>query len=905
MADFVAVIRRAVDGLANNTPEMRIRVYEKARGAVQRQLENMKPRPTDDMLRRQMEKLEAAIREVEAEHAEALPPLEEPAPVAAAAFVPQPAMAPVVPAQPYAAPEPAYVEPEPEADQSVTQPAHAEEEVAPSFAEPEEHMSRSVEPAPAEPIYADPAYAEPVYAEPAYAESTDVEPAHGEPAYPEPADEAPAASSFPASAYQDEVRHDAPVWAEPDPTASERVEDRDRPVVEPAYDSADHDWHDAGPAVSAGQHQPDDHLTAPFGAAAHFAGPDGRDTPFGQPPATVSGDPFADDEPAYRQQDRDDAAFDPALTVPERPEPPYPAYEAPARPRSLATPVWPDAPSTAPSIAADPFEVEQAPERHDDLRGDQAGSGASWDAQPVAAADDERAAADPYPSAHEAAWPQAQGWTTGDDRWPQAQAPDTAASTEQDAHQARFDDREAADLFDAHFDEPARVEAKAEMPAVSDLPDYRDAETAAPSAAEHDPLATYLQPVAKPAKTESQPAQAAGAAAAGDPWNDLEQLIGYDRNGAAKAGRGADTPPDEEELARMTMPARPYRVQAKPKRSYGKILLAVVGLALLAGGGFAVWKNRAALDEVIDNVAGDALQPPVETAKAPAAGEGTAAPAAPAATNGAAQAPAAGSPAPDNAGPTKFTQRLLANGTEVDEGPGGPSVGAPGQSIAEATAPAAGDAATTAATPPAPAPAPSAGAAAQPAAPAAASGEKIFLYEEKIGQSSLTSIAGTVTWSLQSEAGDDGKPQPVVQGRITVPERGMTALITFKRNTDASLPASHLVEFVFSLPPNFEGGSIESVQRISMKQSEQDRGDPLVAVPAKITPDFHMIALNDFPDARARNMELLKSRNWMDVPIIYGTGRRALLTLQKGPEGIKAFDEAIKEWAALSPPQGQ
>ncbi|EJZ17621.1 hypothetical protein RCCGEPOP_29804, partial [Rhizobium sp. Pop5] len=73
MADFIAVIRRAVDGLAENTPEMRVKVYDRARGAVQRQLENMKPRPPEAMLQRQLEKLEAAIREVEGEHSEALP----------------------------------------------------------------------------------------------------------------------------------------------------------------------------------------------------------------------------------------------------------------------------------------------------------------------------------------------------------------------------------------------------------------------------------------------------------------------------------------------------------------------------------------------------------------------------------------------------------------------------------------------------------------------------------------------------------------------------------------------------------------------------------------------------------------------------------------------------------------
>ena len=76
MADFVAVIRRAVDGLTDNNPEMRVKVYDKARGAVRRQLEAMNPRPPEEMLQRQLDKLESAIVEVEAEHSEALPPAE-------------------------------------------------------------------------------------------------------------------------------------------------------------------------------------------------------------------------------------------------------------------------------------------------------------------------------------------------------------------------------------------------------------------------------------------------------------------------------------------------------------------------------------------------------------------------------------------------------------------------------------------------------------------------------------------------------------------------------------------------------------------------------------------------------------------------------------------------------------
>src|SRR6478736_6623897 len=134
MADFVAVIRRAVDGLSENTPEMRVKVYERARGAVQRQLENMKPRPPEAMLQRQLEKLEAAIREVEAEHAEAV--LVDDAALAAE---------PEVEASAEAANEPNAAVPEPVASEVVVdEPAHetpvheeqmAAEEPAPAYEE--------------------------------------------------------------------------------------------------------------------------------------------------------------------------------------------------------------------------------------------------------------------------------------------------------------------------------------------------------------------------------------------------------------------------------------------------------------------------------------------------------------------------------------------------------------------------------------------------------------------------------------------------------------------------------------------------------------------------------------------------------------------------------------------------
>jgi len=179
----------------------------------------------------------------------------------------------------------------------------------------------------------------------------------------------------------------------------------------------------------------------------------------------------------------------------------------------------------------------------------------------------------------------------------------------------------------------------------------------------------------------------------------------------------------------------------------------------------------------------------------------------------------------------------------------------------------------------------------------------MFLYEERLGQSAPTAIEGNVVWSVKEESpGADARPEPTIQAQISVPDRGLTAIMTIKRNADRSLPASHVIEIVFSLPENFEGGAIESVQRVAMKRNEQDRGDPLIGVAAKITDDFHMIALNDFPEATATNLELLRNRTWLDIPLTYRNGRRALLTLEKGTTGTEAFTKALQAWSLAAKP---
>ncbi|RVM82103.1 hypothetical protein CN117_20170, partial [Sinorhizobium meliloti] len=354
------------------------------------------------------------------------------------------------------------------------------------------------------------------------------------------------------------------------------------------------------------------------------------------------------------------------------------------------------------------------------------------------------------------------------------------------------------------------------------------------------------------------------------------------------------------------VPARPtsYRTTPKPSRfSIKRLSIGAAVVLLLGAGGYAYWQNREAGNAWLTGMVAKLM--PGDPAEAPA-------PATPGSEAEPANRPAEQSGIEENAAPsdaasTKFTQRLLADGTEMDEGPAvanetaasqeGKSVAARTHAVEPPNANAGVQQAAADQTA-SPVPGQAASEAAQPEV-SVADGEKMFLYEERLGQSSPTAIPGTVAWSIKEESpGGDAKPEPAIQAQITVPDRGLTALMTIKRNADPSLPASHVIEFVFSLPESFEGGAIDGVQRVSMKRTEQDRGDPLIAVPAKITDDFHMIALNDFAEAVSNNTELLRSRSWIDIPITYRNGRRALLTLEKGQGGADAFNKALQAWGS-------
>jgi len=135
-----------------------------------------------------------------------------------------------------------------------------------------------------------------------------------------------------------------------------------------------------------------------------------------------------------------------------------------------------------------------------------------------------------------------------------------------------------------------------------------------------------------------------------------------------------------------------------------------------------------------------------------------------------------------------------------------------------------------------------------------------------------------------------------VRADLEIPERRITMTFSLRRNSDQALPASHTIEVTFNLPADFPFGGIANVPGILMTQAEQTRGAPLAGLAVKVTSGFFLVGLSAVEADMQRNLQLLKERAWFDVPIVYNNGRRAILALEKGTPGERAFEEAFRAW---------
>ncbi len=182
----------------------------------------------------------------------------------------------------------------------------------------------------------------------------------------------------------------------------------------------------------------------------------------------------------------------------------------------------------------------------------------------------------------------------------------------------------------------------------------------------------------------------------------------------------------------------------------------------------------------------------------------------------------------------------------------------------------------------------------QPVAPVA---QRVVLYDEDPSDPKGKQYVGSVVWRTEPiKASGNAKGDIAVRADIDIPDRKFKMTMSFRRNTNSSLPASHTAELTFILPPDFSGGGVANVPGILMKSNEQARGTPLAGLAVKVTDGFFLVGLSNVDADRARNIQLLKERSWFDVPLVYANQRRAIIAIEKGAPGERAFNDAFAQW---------
>lgn len=202
---------------------------------------------------------------------------------------------------------------------------------------------------------------------------------------------------------------------------------------------------------------------------------------------------------------------------------------------------------------------------------------------------------------------------------------------------------------------------------------------------------------------------------------------------------------------------------------------------------------------------------------------------------------------------------------------------------------------------PSPAPAPAAPAAQSPAAgealPVAQRAALLIQAPTPDDPKAIATYVGTVVWRLDTVSPGPGQPVALaVRAEIDVPDAKFKGSMLFQKNADATLPASHTIELRFSPGPGSPIGDVRQIDTPQLREEDSPSGESLSGIPAPITANYFLVGLTKGDPAEARNIDLIRTRAWFDVPMLLANGKIAKITFEKGVSGAKALNDALASW---------
>jgi hypothetical protein len=175
-----------------------------------------------------------------------------------------------------------------------------------------------------------------------------------------------------------------------------------------------------------------------------------------------------------------------------------------------------------------------------------------------------------------------------------------------------------------------------------------------------------------------------------------------------------------------------------------------------------------------------------------------------------------------------------------------------------------------------------------------AAAQRVVFYEEYPTDPQGKRYTGSAVWRTETVSPGPGLAKDLaVRAEVTIPQRSMAMTWSLRRSADKAV---YTIETTFNLPADFPGGGIADVPGILMKQGEQAHGTPLTGLAVKVMNGFFVIGLSTDDTNVQHNEQLLKEFSWLDIPIVYTNGGRAILAIEKGLTGDRAFAAVFGAW---------
>lgn len=187
----------------------------------------------------------------------------------------------------------------------------------------------------------------------------------------------------------------------------------------------------------------------------------------------------------------------------------------------------------------------------------------------------------------------------------------------------------------------------------------------------------------------------------------------------------------------------------------------------------------------------------------------------------------------------------------------------------------------------------------QAAASAGAGGEaeivaqRAFLFElddQNPEQPKITS--GQVVWRLEGK----GSRSAVLYTDIALPEAGLSFSLVIRPNDDASLPASHTIEVTFRNAADKPDRVVRDMAIPQLRIDKEPRGVALIGLTIPVADNIFLVGLSNLPSDIERNYNLLRERDWVDLPVRFADGGIGTITFAKGSVGRQVISDAIDSW---------